>query len=56
MTPFPSYWTLYCSVHPETRFFVQVQGKRRLEPQEYSIVFRGLQSEYDTEIEQKGRF
>ena len=44
------------SAHPETRFFGQGQGTRRLQPQEYIEVFRGLQSECDAEIVQKGRF
>ena len=33
------------SAHPETRIFSQGQGMRRLKPQEYNEVFRGLQSE-----------
>ena len=44
------------SVHPETRNFGQGQGTRRLYPQKYIEVFRGLQSECDAEIVQKGRF
>ena len=43
------------SVHPETRYFAQDQGTRRLQPQEYIVVFRGLQSERDAEIGQNGR-
>jgi hypothetical protein len=41
---------------PEMKKFVRVQGRRKLSPQEYIDVFRGLEFEPDAEIGQIGHF
>ena len=45
---------LLVSAHLKMRQFVQCQGMRKFQPQEYKDIFRGLKFEHDVEIGQKG--